>query len=277
MRVVVPMAGVGQRFVDAGYADPKPLIRLADGKRIIEHVVGQFDPNRDQFVFVCNDTHLRTTNMRAVLHGLAPDAEVIGMPSHKLGPVHTVLAATDQVPDGEPVIVAYCDGAVRWDRWAFEAHVAREELDGCLVTHTGFHPHVLSTTRMAFIRIGDDGLVREVKEKASFTDDPQSEHASSGVYYFRRGAMLKRYCAKLMQGEGFNGEFYVTLAYNPMIRDGLRVGHFDTSGVAILGTPCEVQNYEAWQTILRGEQSRDEGAALTCYRYWRSFNEQRAR
>lgn len=107
MRVVVPMAGVGQRFVDAGYADPKPLIRLADGKRIIEHVVGQFDPNRDQLVFVCNDTHLRTTNMRAVLHGLAPDAEVIGMPSHKLGPVHTVLAATDQIPDGEPVVVAY--------------------------------------------------------------------------------------------------------------------------------------------------------------------------
>ena len=31
------MSGVGNRFIEAGYQDPKPLI-IVDGKPIIEHV-----------------------------------------------------------------------------------------------------------------------------------------------------------------------------------------------------------------------------------------------
>jgi NDP-sugar pyrophosphorylase family protein len=34
MHVVMPMSGVGQRFIDASYNDPKPLI-VVDGKPII--------------------------------------------------------------------------------------------------------------------------------------------------------------------------------------------------------------------------------------------------
>jgi dTDP-glucose pyrophosphorylase len=267
MRVVVPMAGQGDRFIRAGYADPKPLIRLADGKRIIEHVVGMFAD--DDFVFVCNYPHLRDTPMRSVIESLCPSAKIVGMPVHKRGPVWTVKAAYDEIPDDEPVIVAYCDGAVRWDYGAFLKHVA--PLDGCLVTHSGFHPHTLSSTRMAYLRT-EEQRVLEVKEKASFTDEPITEHASSGVYYFRSGGQLKRYFDKALEGPSFNGEHYVTLVYNLMIQDGLNVGYFDTSHVAILGTPSEVQNYEAWQTILRGEQVKDAADALACYEYWSSFN-----
>ena len=34
MKVIIPMSGVGRRFVEAGYTDPKPLISV-DGKPII--------------------------------------------------------------------------------------------------------------------------------------------------------------------------------------------------------------------------------------------------
>ena len=29
MKVIIPMAGLGQRFVDAGYTEPKPFIEVA--------------------------------------------------------------------------------------------------------------------------------------------------------------------------------------------------------------------------------------------------------
>ena len=34
IQLVIPMSGMGQRFVDAGYKDPKPLIQV-DNKPII--------------------------------------------------------------------------------------------------------------------------------------------------------------------------------------------------------------------------------------------------
>ncbi len=275
MKVVIPMAGSGTRFVESGYTDPKPLVRLHDldgGKtRILDHVVQMFRPT-DNLVFICNHTHLATTNMRMVIRATYPDAEIVAMPAHKLGPVQTVAAACEEIYDDEPVIVAYCDGAIKWDQGDFEHYVVTEGLDGCILTHTGFHPHTLNNTKMAFLRT-DAGSVLQVKEKESFTDHPENEHASSGVYYFRTGRMLKKYFDMARhENVNYNGEFYVTLVYNLMIRDGLKVGYYDTTGVAILGTPAEVQNFEAWSVILRGDQIKSEADLLKCYDYWKRYH-----
>ena len=43
------MSGVGQRFIEAGYEVPKPLI-VIDGKPIIEHVCDLF-PNGQLFLY----------------------------------------------------------------------------------------------------------------------------------------------------------------------------------------------------------------------------------
>ncbi len=266
------MAGSGQRFVDAGYTDPKPMIPLADPKgkkRIIEHVVGMFAPT-DEFVFICNSDHPGW--MVDVIYALCPKAKILVIPPHKRGPVWTVKAAYSSISASEEVIVSYCDGAIRWDREVFDRYVQADQIDGCLLTHTGFHPHTLSTTKMAFVR-ETDGLVKEVREKASFTGDPLSEHASSGVYYFRRGEDLKHYFDRALEEDvSYNGECYVTLVYNLMIKDGLRVGYFDTKHVAILGTPGEVRNYEAWATILKGEQVKNSADALRVFNYWREYH-----
>ena len=46
MKIIIPMTGIGKRFIDAGYTTPKPLIEV-DGKPIIEHVVSLFPNEKD--------------------------------------------------------------------------------------------------------------------------------------------------------------------------------------------------------------------------------------
>ena len=38
VQIIIPMSGLGIRFKNAGYNEPKPLI-MVDGKPIIEHVI----------------------------------------------------------------------------------------------------------------------------------------------------------------------------------------------------------------------------------------------
>ena len=64
MHIVIPMSGIGKRFIDAGYKDPKPLI-MVDGKPIIEHVCNLF-PGEEKFTFICNSKHLAETNERGL-------------------------------------------------------------------------------------------------------------------------------------------------------------------------------------------------------------------
>ena len=41
MQLIIPMSGLGERFLRSGYKIPKPLIKV-EGKHIIEHVVKIF-------------------------------------------------------------------------------------------------------------------------------------------------------------------------------------------------------------------------------------------
>ena len=282
MKIVIPMAGTGNRFVQKRYIDPKPLIKV-NGKRIIEYVLDMFAED-DEFVFICNDEHLAHTDMESVLLSLRPKATIVAMPKHKFGPVYTVKAAYDHIKDDEEIIISYCDNPHLFDRKDFERNIAEKCLDGCVLTHTGFHPHTLATTKMAFVK-GHDGILDEIKEKSCYTDNPMGEHASSGVYYFRRGSDLKKYFDRAMEhGITYNGEYYVTLVYNLLVEDHLRVGYYSTpfitngpfvtkfGFVTGFGTPEEVENFEAWSKILKGGQVKDVFDLVSCYNYWREYH-----
>ena len=270
MKIVIPMAGTGNRFVEKGYTDPKPLIKV-NGKRIIEYILDMFDREKDEFVFICNDVHIKTTEMESILRSLVKNADIVSMPQHKFGPVYTVQQVYDLIDDDEEVIVSYCDNPHLWDRKDFQRTMKKSKFDGCVLTHTGFHPHTLANTKMAFVK-GENNILEEIKEKECYTDNPLNEHASTGVYYFRKGSFVKKYFDQAVKEDlNYKGEFYVTLVYNLLVRDGMKVGYYDTPFVTVFGTPEEVQNFEAWATILNGGQAKHPIHAAACFEYWKEY------
>lgn len=271
MNIIIPMAGSGERFVSAGYKEPKPLIKVG-GKYIVEYVCDMYDKENDNFIFVCNYKHWANTDMEDILKGLVRNATIVLMPQHKLGPVYTVLEAENYITDDQPVIISYCDNPVTWNYDDFKAYVDMNGVDGCIVSHTGFHPHTLSSTLFAYSKTNSSGKVSEIKEKACYTSNRFKEHASSGVYYFKYGRYVKKYFKQLIdENINYNGEFYVTLVFNLLIKDGLDVYSYLNDKVLAFGTPMEVQNFEAWQTILGGGQVSNEDDLLACYHYWKNY------
>jgi len=127
MKIVVPMAGLGDRFVKQGYQDPKPLIEI-NGKRIIEYILDMFSSS-DEYIFICNEYHLSNTNMREVLEKLIPNCKIVGIPQHKKGPVHTVSYVFNEINDDEEIIISYCDNPYIWDRNDFKNFLKNNELD----------------------------------------------------------------------------------------------------------------------------------------------------
>ena len=235
MRVIIPMAGSGQRFVQKGYVAPKPLIKV-NGRMIIEYILDSFDRENDKFIFIVNIEHLINHDIERVLKSLVKFAQVVVISNHKKGPVYTTQKAFQFIDDNEEVIVSYCDNPYIWDYEKFKVFLKEEKPDGCVISHSGFHPHSLNSTKMAFMRLDDNNdLVTEIKEKECYTENHLEEHASTGTYYFRKGSYVKRYFQTLMDRDiNYNGEYYVTLVYNLLIADGLNVLPYDTPYVTVL-------------------------------------------
>ncbi len=265
MHIVIPMSGIGKRFIDAGYKDPKPLI-MVDGKPIIEHVCNLF-PGEEKFTFICNSKHLAETNMREVLKNIKPNAEIIEIPNHKKGPVFAV-SFIENLEDDEEVIINYCDFGTFWDYEDFLKHTRNRGADGAIPSYKGFHPHMLGSTNYAFMRDENQWML-EIKEKEPFTDNRMDEFASNGTYYFKKGAYVKKYFNELMDRDlNLNGEYYVSLAYNLLIEDGLKVSIYSIQHMLQWGTPEDVEEYNAWSKYfknitLEGEKDKPKENSIT--------------
>ncbi len=251
MQIVIPMSGFGERFRKAGYAVPKPLIEI-DGKPIIAHVLDLFPGERD-VLFICNQDHLDHPEYRMAetLAALCPTGTVRGIPSHKLGPVHAVQRASDWIDPDRPVIVNYCDFTCYWDWAHFKRFVAESSCDGALPAYRGFHPHSLGSTNYAYLR-EHDGWALDIQEKQPYTDQRMNEYASSGTYYFASGRILaEAFEAAVAADHHVNGEYYVSLAYKPMLARGSRVAVYPLQHFMQWGTPEDVREYLGWSQAFR--------------------------
>ena len=151
VQIVIPMSGLGQRFKNEGYSEPKPLI-IVDGKPIIEHVVNLF-PGETDISFICNNEHLEMTNMRGTLNKICPTSKIYEVPVEgREGPVHAVSQIFNNINDVDEVIVSYCDYGTWWDYHGFLKDTRDRDADGAAACYRGFHPHMLGSDNYAFLR-----------------------------------------------------------------------------------------------------------------------------
>ena len=81
-QLIIPMSGIGKRFLDVGYKIPKPLIKVK-GKEIIKHVIDMFE-EIDNVIFICNENHIndKNLNLKPLLKALHPNT-AISIKEHK--------------------------------------------------------------------------------------------------------------------------------------------------------------------------------------------------
>ena len=247
MKIIIPMSGIGKRFIDAGYNEPKPLI-IVEGKPIIEHIVNLFS-SEDDFVFICNDLHLRETNMKEILLSIVPNCKIYEVPvDNRRGPVDAVMQVSEkEINDNDKdIIISYCDYGTEWNYLKFKNEIKKFNLDGCIACYKGFHPHMLNGDNYAFVKEDDKNFL-EIQEKKSYTDNKMNEYASNGTYYFKSGSIIKKYFQELIDKNiEINGEFYVSMVYNLMKHDNLKIRVFEITKMLQWGTPKDLEEYLNW-------------------------------
>ena len=255
MQIIIPMTGYGSRFVAAGYKDLKPFIKV-QGKPIIQWILDGMYPEEDNVIFIVRQEHLDSIpTMEETLKSIAPAAKIFAIDQWiKKGPVFDVLRASDVIDDNEPAIINYCDFYMTWDYKEFKKDVIERMCDGAVPCYTGFHPHLLIEKNYYASCLTDenDNLI-EIREKFSFEKDKTKAKHSPGVYYFKNGAILKKYCQALVDAdETLNGEFYASLPYNYMVKDGKKVWvPTNVDKFCQWGTPEDMADYLFWTESTR--------------------------
>lgn len=266
MNVIIPMTGYGSRFVAAGYKELKPFIKVM-GRPVIEWIVKDMYPSDVNIIFICRGEHLKKDpSMRERLLEIAPDATIVSIEDWvKKGPVYDVLRgyrellAKNALDAEEPCIINYCDFYMHWDYASFSREAAERGCDGAVPCYSGFHPNLLPAKNFyaSCLTDAEDNLI-EIREKYSFDQDKTKAKHSPGVYYFKSGVVMEKYCQILTEHEecAINGEYYASLPYNFMVRDGLKVWiPVNVEYFCQWGTPEDMREFIYWTDLIREAQS----------------------
>ena len=245
LNIVLPIAGRGSRFADAGYDLPKPLIPV-HGRPMIETVVDNIRPRGPhRFIFVALREHLDRLGMREALAQAAPGSVVVPVDQVTEGAACTVLLAREHIDTDAPLMLANSDQWVDVDIDTYLDAMRRNRADGLIMTMRADDP------KWSFVGLDDDGLVTRVVEKQVI-----SPEATVGIYNFRRGSDFVRGADQMIaKNLRVNNEFYVAPVYNELIGDGARIAIYNVGcegdGMYGLGIPSDLDRFLASPVSLR--------------------------
>ena len=231
MNVLIPMAGAGSRFQQAGYTFPKPLIDV-EGKPMIQVVVDNLNIDAT-FIYVVQKSHRAQYNLDTLLNLITPGCKIVQVDGLTEGAACTTLLAKEHINNDEPLLMANSDQFVEWDSNEFMYKMNEQKVDGGILTFKATHP------KWSFAKVDEYGYVTEVQEKS-----PISDIATVGVYYWAKGSDYVKYAEQMIEKNiRTNNEFYVCPVYNEGIADGKKFKTFNIEKMWGLGTPEDLKYY----------------------------------
>lgn len=231
LNVLIPMAGAGSRFAEAGYEFPKPLIDV-NGKPMIEAVVNSLGINAT-YTYIVQKEHFEKYNLGHVLNLITPNCNIVQIEGITEGAAITCLMAKEFIDSDKPLIMANSDQIVNWDSRQFMYDLYTKNADGGIAVFKSTHP------KWSYAKVGSDGTVIEVAEKK-----PISDTATVGIYYWKHGSDFVKYTEQMVDKNiRVNNEFYTCPVFNEAIEDGKRVYALPVNKMWGIGTPQDLENY----------------------------------
>ncbi len=249
-RILIPMAGAGQRFADAGYTIHKPAIMTVD------RATGQEKPmvvcatkdlpgvaaDGSNVIYVDRNFH-QTDGVEDAIRAWYPQASFITVDHLTEGQACTCMLAEPYLDPEQPLLIAGCDNGMDIDRDAFDA--LTKECD-CIVFTYRHNEAVLANPNAYGWMIADaDGNITGTSIKKAISDRPMEDPAVVATFWFRRAAVFIEATKKMIaENDRINDEFYVDQTVKHVLDLGYRAKIFDIDRYVGWGTPADYEGYQ---------------------------------
>lgn len=248
-QVVIPMAGSGSRFSQAGYVTPKPLLPVLGVPMYQVVLANVVPPGAQKVVLVTRAEWQLRKSLVAVECALGMEITLVEVDKTTGGPADTVELAAPLLHPDAPVVVANSDQYVDADLTKFHLSLIQDGLDGVILCMEDSDP------KWSYVAIDRRGLAAVVKEKQVI-----SPYATVGIYGFRSASlMLEGFSRMRDHDDRTNGEFYVAPSYNYLIEAGAKIGVSNLGPIGTvmhgMGVPEDYEEFTKSQAAVRATKA----------------------
>ena len=249
-KILIPMAGAGQRFADAGYKVHKPAIMTVDRK------TGQEKPmvvcatadlpdvvaDGSNVIYVDRTFH-KTDGVEDAIRAYYPKANFITVDHLTEGQACTCMLAEDKLNPEEPLLIAGCDNGMDIDRDTFDKLTG--ECDCIVFTYRHNEAVLANPNAYGWMIADEDGNITGTSIKKAISDTPMEDPAVVATFWFRKAKIFTEATKKMIaENDRVNGEFYVDQVAKHVLDLGYRAKIFDIDRYVGWGTPADYEGYQ---------------------------------
>ncbi len=264
MKILIPMAGAGQRFKEEGYVEHKPAIPTYDmrtGKLLPMVVCAVLDlpevsKEGENVIFVDRDFH-KNEGVEDTIREHFPKANFITIDKLTEGQACTCLLAREFIGVKEELLIAGCDNGMVINDVIFQQ--LKEKYDILVFTYRNNDAVLEKPNAYGWVCTSDDEKIDGMSIKKAISDNPKQDHAVVATFWFKEAEMFYNATDKMIaEDDRINGEFYVDECIVHAMELGYTAGVFEIERYIGWGTPKDYEEYqqtfEYWQRFLQIEQ-----------------------
>lgn len=261
---LIPMAGAGVRFAEAGYTLPKPLIPVS-GKPMIVQVIRDL-PEADKWIFVVRREHVDDFHIDTLLKDAVSGAQII-IDEHPVGQATTCLLAREYIPLDAQLLIAGCDNGYLFNKEKYEALCTDPTIDAVVWTFTERETLKRKPEAWGWHELEQDGkTIKRVSVKVPVSSDPFHDHAVVATFTFKHARDFFDAADRMIQkGDKTKNEFYVDSIPNYLREMNKRSVVFDVDLYVGWGKPDDLHEYEYMEYLVQygGGKLREEQQRLS--------------
>lgn len=266
---IIPMAGLGSRFADAGYKLPKPLI-VVSGKPMIFNVIKHM-PIADKWIFIVRQEHVDEYKIDELIKKEVSSAIVISITKTTEGQASTCMLAVPHIKPDDSIFIAACDNAFLYNTKVYDQLIGDASVDSIVWTFTHADMLADSPTSWGWVKLASDGkTINDMSVKVPVSSEPRNDHAVVASFFFRKAAdFIEGYNLMVKENYRINGEFYVDCLPIFLNKLNKKSVIFDVDLYVGWGKPSDLHLYE------KKERQYIAGTLPVTYedRLWKRFFE----
>ncbi len=245
--LILPLGGIGQRFINAGYKTYKPFLKVSKNNRVIDKIVSNFPSKKTKVIIIGNEKKFQLIKSK-----LKKNILFIKIKNHKYGPLYSIFLANKELKriiKNNQFFIVYSD--INWN-WKFKdinKFIKRKNV--VVFTHKGYHPDLEINTQSDFCSVNQNNYINKVSEKKLIFKDYKKNFLAIGCYYFRNYELLEGYFEKskiFLRSK--TKEYYLVSLINFLIKEKIKVNFYNLKNFVHLGVPSQYENFVNWKKIL---------------------------
>lgn len=263
MNIIIPMAGAGQRFVDAGYKVHKPAIQTIDRRTGREYpmvVCATMDlpyvKDDGSNVTYIDRTFHKEDGVEDVIRKHYPNASFITVEQLTEGQACTCLLAKESIDNEEALLIAGCDNGMVIDLDKFRQMT--ETCDVIVFTYRHNQAVLANPNAYGWVKADDNNRITGLSIKKALSDNPMEDHAIVATFWFKHGSDFVKAAEKMiLENDRVNNEFYVDEVIKHTMDLGLDARVFEIERYIGWGTPKDYEEYtdtvNYWKEFVAGK------------------------